>query len=81
MPITKSAQKALRNSLHKQENNTRVKSQMKTAVKTFTEGPTAEKLKEAYSRIDRAVKNNLLHRNKAARQKSQLAGKLKASAK
>lgn len=80
MPVTTSARKALRNSARKQTNNTRVKSQMKTAVKTFTESPTVDTLKEAYRRIDRAVKNNLLHRNKAARHKSQLSRKLKAIA-
>lgn len=77
MPITSSAQKALRVSQRKQAVNTRVKSQMKTAVKRFSKEQTAQVLREAFRAIDRAVKNNLLHKNTAARRKSSLARQLK----
>lgn len=80
MPITSSAKKAMRVSLRKQVINTRTKSQMKTATKRFSKENTAELLREAYSAIDRAVKNNLLHRNTAARRKSGLARQLKQTA-
>ena len=36
-----------------------------------------ESLKLAYSRIDKATKRNVFHKNKAARKKSQLANCLK----
>jgi len=36
-----------------------------------------ETLKLAYSRIDKATKRNVFHKNKAARKKSQLANALK----
>lgn len=80
MPITSSAKKALRVSKRKQVVNTRVRSQMKTAVKRFTLEKTADNLGNAFSAIDKAVKNNLLHRNTAARRKSSLNKELKNTA-
>lgn len=79
MPITSSAKKALRVSERKQSVNGRTRSRMKTAVKTLTDSPTLESLTEAYRRIDRAVKAKLLHRNTAARKKSNLAKRVKAA--
>lgn len=77
MPILSNAKKALRVSQRKQVVNNRVRSQMKSAVKNFFANPTMEALQEAYSRVDRAVKNNLLTKNTAARRKSRLARTLK----
>lgn len=79
MPILKNAQKALRVSLHKAEMNRQVKSQTKTAMDAFKSKPSAEGLATAFSRIDRAVKNNIFHKNKAARMKSALSSLLPAS--
>jgi len=76
MPITSSAKKALRVSKRNYTVNQRVRSRMRTAVKTFMENPSMENLSEAFSRIDRAVKSNMLHRNTAARRKSALSKKL-----
>ncbi len=73
MPITKSAKKALRSSKRKQVVNNSVRSKMKSAMDTFRAKPSAEMLSEAFSRIDRAVKMHLLHRNTAARRKSLLS--------
>lgn len=78
MPITKSAKKALRVSARKQVVNIRSRSQMKTAVDSFRKTPTVESLSSAFSRIDRAVKRNLMHRNTAARRKSLLSKLLSA---
>lgn len=77
MPILPSAKKALRVSIRKQDINTRARSQMKSAVKSFLTDPSATALQQAFSHIDRAVKGNLLHRNTAARRKSLLARTLK----
>lgn len=76
MPITSSAKKALRVSNRRRTINQQVRSRMRSAIKSFLAQPSEEKLTEAFSRLDRAVKNNLIHRNKAARKKSQLAQKL-----
>lgn len=76
MPLLKNAIKALKVSQRKAEVNRRVKSQTKTAIDTFKAQPTAENLSTAFSRIDRAVKNNIFHKNKAARMKSSLSSLL-----
>lgn len=51
------------------------KSQLKTILKNAHSAKKYEVIAEAYSALDRAVKKNLIHRNFANRQKSQL-GKL-----
>lgn len=80
MPITKSAKKALRASKHKAVFNTNMRSGMKTAIKKFMGKPEESLLSKAFSTLDRAVKNNLLHRNTAARRKSRLSKLLQAAA-
>ena len=80
MPILKNAQKALRASKRKQLVNRRVKSQVKTNVDALKKNLKVEDLPKAYSAIDKAVKKNLMHKNKAARLKKQ-ASKLLAAAK
>ena len=79
MPILKNAKKALRVSERKTVINRRVKSRLKSAVDRVKENPNKVNLALAFSAIDRAVKRNLMHKNKAAHQKSQLA-KLKSKA-
>lgn len=73
MPILKNAKKALRVSTRKTAVNKVTKSKMKSALDAARKGATADTLKSAFSSVDRAVKNNLIHRNKAARLKSQLS--------
>jgi len=69
MPISPSAKKALRVSRRKTGFNRHRKALLKTATKQVT----IEGLPQAFSLIDRAVKWNLMHKNKAARLKSRLA--------
>lgn len=75
MPILKNAKKALRSSQRKAEVNTRTKTRMKTAIDAVKSEKTTETVAEAYSRIDRAAKANLIHPNKAARLKRQVGRK------
>lgn len=53
------------------------KSKMKTSIKKFLASEAAEAklaaLKQAQTAIDRAAKKNIIHKNAAARKKSQLA--------
>jgi small subunit ribosomal protein S20 len=77
MPILKGAKKALRVSKKKNLINRRLKSQMKTAIDQVKKESNQKNLSLASSKIDRAVKKNLIHKNKAARVKSRLA-KLKS---
>ncbi|MBP9700050.1 30S ribosomal protein S20 [Candidatus Woesebacteria bacterium] len=73
MPITKSALKALRQSDRRTETNRPIRSRVKTSIDKLNETKTPDALSTAFSAIDKALKRNLLHRNKAARLKSKLS--------
>lgn len=75
MPILHNAKKALRSSARKATRNTQTRSRMRSAVADAAEKRTPETVAEAYSRIDRAVKKGVVHRNVAARLKSQVGKK------
>lgn len=77
MPILHNAKKALRSSKRKAALNTQTRSRMRTALAAAQEKRSPETISEAYSRVDRAVKKGTIHRNAAARLKSQI-GKKKA---
>ena len=79
MPITKSAKKALRQSKRRALRNKKRKKQVKEGIKLFSKNPTKKTLGAAISLIDRAVKKNIFHKNKAARLKSQLTKQLNQS--
>nr|WP_201280554.1 30S ribosomal protein S20 [Hassalia byssoidea] len=90
---TKSALKrakiAERNRLRNKAYKSAVKTLMKkylSAVATYAANPSSEskkevddRMSEAYSKIDKAVKRGVLHPNNGARKKSKLAKKLKSS--
>ena len=71
MPIIKSAKKALRSSEKKRLANEKFKKELKEVLKKTN----SKNLNLAYSKIDKAVKKHLMHKNKAARIKSRLAKK------
>jgi len=80
MPIIKSAIKRARQSVTRRSHNLQVKRAVKADISALhaavAAGDAAEvqaKLSAAYSEIDRAVKKHTLHKNTAARRKSQLA--------
>jgi small subunit ribosomal protein S20 len=73
MPITQSAKKAIRQSARKKVFNDRRKKTMRASVKDMKAAPTTEGLAKAYQAIDKAVKGGVMHRNAAARKKSQMA--------
>ena len=76
MPITKSAQKALKQSRVKQARNAIKKKALKETVKKTT---SAKDLAKAQSTIDKIAKSRYIHKNKAARLKSRLAKKVAGS--
>jgi small subunit ribosomal protein S20 len=85
MPIIKSAKKRVRTAEKAAIRNSKTKRILKTALKAFrkdaSEGTeTAASLSEAQSNIDKAAKKGLIHKNKAARQKAQLARTAKLAA-
>ena len=80
MPIIKSAIKRAKQALTRRSRNLQVKRAVKqdiTALHTALDSNDAKevqaKLAAAYSEIDRVVKKHTLHKNTAARRKSQLA--------
>lgn len=78
---------AERNRLYNKSYKSAVKTLMKkyfTAVDQYAADPSPEsmqevqqRMSEAYSKIDKAVKKGVLHRNNGARKKSRLARTLK----
>ncbi len=73
MPVTKSAIRKLRVDKKRTLVNLRLKKRYKLAFKIHFKEKTAETLKRLYSLLDRAVKRNIFHKNKAARLKSRAA--------
>jgi len=79
MPVTKSAQKALKQEKRRAQENKITRNKFKKAIKAFKKTFSQKRLAEAYSKIDLAVKKNVIHANKAARLKRQLAKQAKSS--
>lgn len=81
MPIIKSARKRVRTTKKATARNAKTKRGLKEAVKTFSKSlgtsKAADAHKKAQSAIDKAVKKNLMHKNKAARKQRQLAAAAK----
>ena len=73
MPIIKSAVKRMKQTVKRRDRNVATKRDIKNAVKSFLEKPTAAGLSAAQSEIDTAVKKKLISKNTAARRKANLA--------
>ena len=77
MPNTKSAIKRARQSIRRADHNKAQRSRLRTVIKrcvTATDAETAEQaFRETSALLDRYATRNLVHPNKAARKKSQLA--------
>ena len=87
MANTASARKRARQSEKQRRHNASLRSELRTAVKNVRKAIEAgdkaaaeEVLKRATSTIDRIADKDIIHKNKAARHKSQLAARLKALA-
>ena len=80
MPNIKSAKKRVRVIAKKSMINQMAKSQLKTAIKKFETADGKEAASAAYAaaikKIDQSVSKGILHKNTAARKKSQLTLKL-----
>lgn len=80
MPIIKSAKKRVRVARKATVRNVKTKRSLRTALKSFHAAVTggkkaADTHAKAQSELDKAVKKGVIHKNKAARQKKQLAKK------
>ena len=81
MPLTKQAIKKVRQDKRKTIYNVRVKKTYKQAVAAFRKNPTAKDISAVFSKLDKAAKTNIIHKNKAARLKSRLSKLIKSSGK
>lgn len=73
MPITVGAIRKLRADKNKVAINENAKRAYKEAISTMRHKPNAKNLQAAFSKLDRAAKTNLVHKNTASRLKSRLA--------
>ncbi len=81
MPNIKSAKKRVLVAKERTEANKAAKTRLKTVLKKArAEGADADAVKTAVISVDKAAGKGLIHKNKAARLKSQLAKKANASA-
>lgn len=79
MPIIKSAVKKMRQDQKRHAQNLRVKRALRTATKDFEANPSFDTLREAQSKIDIAVKKNVLTKQAASRRMSHLSAFAKKS--
>ncbi|QQG41965.1 MAG: 30S ribosomal protein S20 [Candidatus Woesebacteria bacterium] len=73
MPVTKTAKRALRGSKVKESVNKLIISKLEAAIRIAKKDKTTGKITVAISLADRAAKKKVIHKNKAARIKSQMA--------
>jgi len=73
MPIIKSAKKKLKVDRKRESSNKRIKASINLFVKKAQKKPTPENIKKSFKIIDKGVKKNILHKNKAARIKARLS--------
>jgi small subunit ribosomal protein S20 len=83
----KSAEKRARQTVKRRARNMAARSRLRTAIKSVVNAvnagnkeEAAEKLKAAAPVIDSAVNKGIIHRNKAARHKSELNARVKSLA-
>ena len=79
MPNIKSAKKRVKVNATKAAANKARKSNIKTVLKNADVATDNETVKIAIKKVDQACAKGLMHKNKAARKKSQLAKKLNAA--
>lgn len=73
MPIIKSAKKRVKTANQAAIRNSKVKRSMREALKKFQATYSGKDASDAISKIDIAVKKGILHKNKGARKKAQIA--------
>jgi len=73
MPVTKTAKRALRGSKRKEIVNKIILSKLEIAIKLAKKTKVKKNIQAAESLTDRASKTSTIHKNKAARIKSQLS--------
>ena len=80
MPNIKAAEKWMRQTEKRTVRNKDVKTRLKTIFKKVVAAQDAGAVKSVESAFDKAAKNGVIHKNKAARKKSRLAKALTRAA-
>ncbi|MFA6249971.1 MAG: 30S ribosomal protein S20 [Candidatus Shapirobacteria bacterium] len=78
MPISLSAKKSLRKSIKNRKRNDNLTRKTKIEIKKFLAKPSQEGLSLVFSVVDKAVKNNIFHLNKAKRLKARFSRKVES---
>jgi len=73
MPIIKSAKKKLRADKKRQAFNSKLSHTLHLSIKKAKKTPSEKNINEAISIVDKNAKSKIIHKNKAARIKSQLS--------
>jgi small subunit ribosomal protein S20 len=73
MPVTKTAKRALRSSKKKTFVNFDIRKKLEIAIRDARKSKSLEEIKKAISLSDRAVKKNVIHKNKSSRIKKSLS--------
>ena len=73
MPVLKHAKKKMRQDKKRALQNKRIRSTFRELLKKAKVRPTTETVGQAFSSLDRAAKQHIIHKNKAARLKSSLS--------
>ena len=77
MPIIPNAIRKLRVDKRRTAVNLRVKKSVRLSILNMRKKPTEKNLTLVFSKLDKAVKNKVVHKNRAARLKSRLSGLMK----
>jgi len=73
MPVTKQAEKKLRHDKIRSLYTAKKRELLRDKIKQFRKKPSQKSLPAVFQNLDKAVKTNLIHRNKADRLKSRLS--------
>lgn len=79
MPIIKSAKKRVRTARKASVRNSKTRRSLRSALKVFGKSPSTKSYGSAQSKLDKAVKKGVIHKNKAARLKKKSAARAKAA--
>lgn len=72
MPVIKSAIKKLRQDRKHERENDIIRKTLKESIRTAKKTKSGKSVAKAVSVVDKAAKKNIIHKNKAARMKSNL---------
>jgi small subunit ribosomal protein S20 len=73
MPVTRSARKKLKVDRKRESANKKIEAFINSTIKKAQRKPTPGNIQKAFKVIDKGVKKNIFHKNKASRIKSRLS--------